>query len=90
MNFSVVNNKLTYGEKPLQECEEYGLYPFSRFVFDSTPLSEDGANGVIFSATHKLLDIRQAVKLWRPEKVSGGIERALLEVKKMRVVNQGM
>lgn len=77
--FSVKRGRLHYDDKPIGACK---CHPgFERLRFEDDPLSEEGANGVIFRATHRTLGIQQAVKVWRPEKLAD-IKRAKAEAKK--------
>lgn len=77
--FKVKRGRLYYDNKPIGTCK---CHPgFERLYFEKDPLSEEGANGVIFRASHRILDIQQAVKVWRPEKASD-FKRAKNEAKK--------
>lgn len=77
--FKVKRGRLYYDNKPIGTCK---CHPgFARLYFETEPLSEEGANGVIFRASHRILDIQQAVKVWRPEKASD-FRKAKNEAKK--------
>ena len=65
MKLNVRGGKLYYG------CERIGdsasVPGFSQYIFDSEPLGS-GANGVTYGVTHKLLGVRQVIKIYFPKK----------------------
>ncbi|MDO5028970.1 MAG: hypothetical protein Q4E11_00075 [Corynebacterium sp.] len=78
-NFSVKNDRLIYGSDEVYG--EEGIYPFYRYRFDNTPISNSGANGIVFLAEHSILKIRVAVKIWKSiTKID--FEKAVLEARK--------
>ena len=60
----VRNGILYYGDKPVGESE--GKNGFLQYYFDEEPLG-NGANGVTFSVTHKILGVKQVVKIYFPK-----------------------
>lgn len=77
--FKVKRGQLYYDNKPIGNSEHNP--GFSRLYFEEEPLSEDGANGVVFRASHNILDIQQVVKVWRPT-TTNVFTRAKEEAKK--------
>lgn len=77
--FKVKKGQLYYDNKPIGNSEHNP--GFSRLYFEDEPLSEDGANGVVFRASHSILDIQQVVKVWRLKPTSD-FTRAKEESKK--------
>ena len=61
---TVRNGILYYGDKPVGESE--GKNGFSQYYFDEEPLG-NGANGVTFRVTHKILGVKQVVKIYFPK-----------------------
>lgn len=61
---TVRNGILYYGDKPVGESE--GKNGFLQYYFDEEPLG-NGANGVTFSVTHKILGVKQVVKIYFPK-----------------------
>lgn len=64
MELNVREGKLYFGDKLVGVSES--VSGFSQYVFDNEPLGS-GANGVTYGMTHKLLGVRQVVKIYFPK-----------------------
>lgn len=64
MELNVKEGKLYFGSKPVGVSENTS--GFSQYIFDSEPLGS-GANGITYGVTHKLLGVRQVIKIYFPK-----------------------
>lgn len=64
MELNVIEGKLYYGDKLVGDSE---FVPgFLNYIFDNESLG-NGANGVTYGVTHKLLGVRQVIKIYFPK-----------------------
>lgn len=64
MKLNVKEGKLYYGSELVGDSAS--VPGFSQYIFDSEPLGS-GANGVTYGVTHKLLGVRQVIKIYFPK-----------------------
>lgn len=64
MELNVIEGKLYFGSKLVGDSES--TPGFSQYIFDSEPLGS-GANGITYGVTHKLLGVRQVIKIYFPK-----------------------
>ena len=64
MELNVREGKLYFGNKLVGDSEN--APGFLKYTFDSEPLGS-GANGVTYGVTHKLLGVRQVIKIYFPK-----------------------
>lgn len=64
MELNVKEGKLYFGSKLIGASEN--TPGFSQYIFDSEPLGS-GANGITYGVTHKLLGVRQVIKIYFPK-----------------------
>lgn len=64
MELNVREGKLYFGSKLVGDSES--APGFSKYIFDSEPLGS-GANGITYGVTHKLLGVRQVIKIYFPK-----------------------
>ena len=64
MKLNVIEGKLYYESELVGDSAS--VPGFSRYIFDSEPLGS-GANGVTYGVTHKLLGVRQVIKIYFPK-----------------------
>lgn len=64
MELNVKEGKLYFGSKLIGASEN--TPGFSQYIFDSEPLGS-GANGITYRVTHKLLGVRQVIKIYFPK-----------------------
>ena len=73
----VVKEGILYCDgKPVGESQNKN--GFSQYYFDEEPLGS-GANGVTFSVTHKILGVRQVVKIYFPKEDETSVSRKAKE-----------
>lgn len=73
---SVIDGILYCDGKRVGESEEKG--GFIQYYFDEKPLGE-GANGITFGVTHKILNVKQVVKIYFPKEDEQNVSRKAKE-----------
>lgn len=72
----VKEGMLYYGEKRVGES--LNSPGFNQYVFDEEPLG-NGANGITFSVTHKVLNVKQVVKVYFPKENENDLSKKAKE-----------